>query len=146
MVYNMEKRNIKIYCMILFIVCCFQFNSLPSISVPHMEDSRTRQEETSAILPVIPETDFNCLPVQGTSIRNAESGIRVFYNIRTRQNRYGMGKVAAFAAIVFAMVLFSYFIYRITIYLYGRCMIPLWKIINYIHLLDGQKEKASIRI
>ncbi|MDE7156505.1 MAG: hypothetical protein K2O02_00800 [Lachnospiraceae bacterium] len=146
MVYNMEKRNIRIYGMILFIVCCFQINSLQSISVPHMEDSRTGLEEASAILPVITETDFNCLPVQGTSIRNAEGRIRVFFNVRARQNRYGMGKEAAFAAIVFAMVLFPYFIYRITVYLYGRCMIPLWKIINYIHLLDGQKEKASIRI
>lgn len=74
MVYNMEKRNIRIYGMILFIVCCFQFNSLPSVSVPHMEDSRTGLEEASAILPVITETDFNCLPVQTEPVRDGERG------------------------------------------------------------------------
>ena len=74
MVYNMEKRNIRIYGMILFIVCWFQFNSLPSVSVPHMEDSRTGLEEASAILPVITETDFNCLPVQTEPVRDGERG------------------------------------------------------------------------
>lgn len=146
MVYQTEKRNIRIYCMILFLVCCFQFNSISSISVPHMDASRTQQGGPSAILPVITETDLNCLPVRGTSIRNPESVIRIYINNRTGQSRPFVGKEAAFAAIVSAMVLFPYFIYRITIYLYGRCLIPLWKIINYIHLLDGQKEKASIRI
>lgn len=146
MVFKTEKRNIRMYCMILFILCCFQFNSISSISVPRTENSWSQQEGPSAFLPVITETDLNCLPVRGTSIRNTEGSIRVFFNIRTRQNRHTTGKEAVFAAIVLAMVLVPYYIYRITIFLYGRCMIPLWKIINYIHLLDGQKERASIRI
>ena len=146
MVYNTEKRKIRIYCMILLLVCSFQFNFPSTVSVPHVKESGTRQEQPAAILPVISGTDLDCLPVRGTSIRPAEGSIRIFFNIRTRQNRYAAGKEAAFAAIVLAMALFPYFIYRIAIFLYGRCMIPLWKIINYIHLQDGQKERASIRI
>lgn len=146
MLYKAEKRNIPVYFMIIFVISCIQFYSVQSISIPHLEDYELQRGEQPGILWVIMEPDFNCLPVQGTGIRNIEGNIRILLNIRTRQNRYGLGKGAVFAAIVFAMVLFPYFIYRITIYLYGRCMIPLWKVINYIHLLDGQKEAAYIRI
>ncbi len=146
MLHRMRQQKGLVFIIIILVLSGFHYNSIELISIPSVKDYEAQQEDHSKILAVTSETDFNCLPAGEAVIRSVEGNIRLFMNFRSRQNRFGIGTSALLFAIVFAMVLFPYLIYSVAIDLYGRCMIPLWKIIAYIHLLDGKKGDANIQI
>lgn len=146
MLQRIRQRKMLVFIIIILVLSCFHYNSMELISIPSIKDYEVQQADHSRILAVTSETDFNCLPAREAVIRSVEGNIRLFMNFRSRQNRFGIRTSVLLFAIAFAMVLFPYLIYSVAIDLYGRCMIPLWKVIAYIHLLDGKKGDANIRI
>lgn len=146
MLYILKKRKIPVFLIAILVLFSFHYYSIESIYIPNMEISRTCQAGSSAILPIHYDVDFDYIPSSGAVIRSVEGNIRLFMNLRTKQSHLGIHSSVILFAIVFAMALFPYLIYRITIRLYGRCMIPIWRIIRYIHLLDGEKDASYIPI
>ncbi len=142
----LNKHRISVFLLAILVLFSFHFYSKDSISASYIEINTACQAGSASIRPVHYETDFDYMTSSGTVIRSADESIRLFMNFRTKQSRLGIYSSVLLFAIAFVMALFPYLIYGIAIHLYGRCMVPVWQIIRYIHLLDGEKDASYILI
>lgn len=130
--------------MAILVLFSFHFYSKDLVSASHVQTSTACPPGSATILPIHYENDFDYMTSSGTVIRSANESIRLFMNFRTKQSRLGICSSVVLFAIAFVMALFPYLIYGIAIHLYGRCMVPVWEIIRYIHLFDGEKDASYV--
>ena len=138
------RRMIMIFIIIL-VISIVHSSTRVTLSIPNMSDSVLYKTQGPRILKVYHSADYRCIPSEPT-IHGVEENVRINMNFRAKQNRFEGSTSIILFTIVFAMVLVPYLFFYLIIYLYGRYVIPLWKVIRYIHLFDGEKDDAYILI
>ena len=66
-------------------------------------------------------------------------GITVVSNQAARTQSTRLNVSVIIMAIAVALMLFLYLAGNVAINIYGRCIVPVWRVVRYIHISDGEK-------
>ena len=66
-------------------------------------------------------------------------GITVVSNASARTQSARINVSVIIMAIAVALMLFLYLAGNVAINIYGRCIVPVWRVVRYIHISDGEK-------